>query len=74
MTIASPYHTVNMECIQWNLSITDTLGAEKQLVIQRFTLFGGYFTCTVICFGPAKAVCCREVSLFGEFVIRGSTV
>ena len=28
--------------IQWNLSITDTLGPEKQFVVQRFPLFRGY--------------------------------
>ena len=28
--------------IQWNLSITDALGPEKQFVVQRFPLFRGY--------------------------------
>ena len=28
--------------IQWNLSITDTLETEKQLVAKRFPLFRGY--------------------------------
>ena len=31
-------------CIQWDLSIADILGPEKQVVIQRFPLFKGYLT------------------------------
>ena len=46
--------------LQWDLSIKDTLGPEKQFVIQRFPLF--------------RAVCYREVFTIREFVIRGPTV
>ena len=54
--------------IQWNLSITDTLGTEKQSVIQRFLLFRGYLTCTVIYLVPQKQSVIERFSLLGEFV------
>ena len=38
--------------IQWNLSIRDTLGPEKQFVIQTFPLFRGYFIHITICLDP----------------------
>ena len=50
-------------CIQWNLSITDTLGTKKQFVVQRFPLFRGYLICTAIYLVPQK-----------QFVKRGFTV
>ena len=52
-------------CVQWYLSITNTLGTEKQFAIWRFPLFRGYFIHTVIHI-TSKAVCFREV-----FTIRG---
>ena len=42
--------------IQWNLSITDTLGPEKQFVIQKFPLFKGYFICTIIYPDPQSSL------------------
>jgi hypothetical protein len=60
--------------IQWNLSITDTLGPEKQFVVQRFPLFRGYFICIAIYLDPQKQSVIERFPLLGEFVIRGSTV
>ena len=58
--------------IQWNLSITDTLGTEKQSVTQRFPVFRGYFICTVIYLVSQKQYVIERFSLLGEFVKRGS--
>ena len=41
-------HSIANFDIQWNLSITDTLGTEKQFVIQRFPLFRGCFVYMVV--------------------------
>ena len=60
--------------LQWNLSITDTLGPEKRFVIQRFPLFRGYFICTAIYLDPQKQSVIERFPLLGEFVMRGSTV
>ena len=60
--------------LQWNLSITDTLGTKKQFIIQRFPLFRGYLICTAISLVPQKQSVIERFSLFGEFVKRGSTV
>ena len=60
--------------IQRNLSIMDTLGPEKQFVIERFPLLKAYFMCTAICLDPRKPSVIERFSLLGEFVIRGSTV
>ena len=65
-----------LRSIQWKLSITDTLGpentdtvyAEKQFVVQRFPLFGGYFiilshsNLSTSRSGHHNIVCYREVS------------
>ena len=59
--------------LEWNLSITDTLGPEKQFVIQRFPLLRGYFICTAIYQVPQKQSVIERFPLLGEFVIRGST-
>ena len=61
-------------CIQWNLSITDTLGTEKQFVIQRFPLFRGCFIYMAIHSDPQKQSVIERFPLLGEFVIRGSSV
>ena len=61
-------------CIQGNVSITDTLGPEKQLVVQRFPLFRGYFIHIAIYLDPQKQSVIESFSLLGEFVMRGSTV
>ena len=60
--------------VQWNLSITDTLGPEKQFAIQRFPLFRGCFTYRAIYLVPPKQFVIERFLLLGEFVIRGSTV
>ena len=60
--------------IQWDLSITDTLGTEKQFVIQRFPLFRGYFIRPAIYLVPQKQSVIERFSLLGEFVKRGSAV
>ena len=60
--------------IQWNLSITDALGTEKQFDIQRFPLFRGYFTHITTYLDPQKQSVIERFPLFGEFVIRGSSV
>ena len=52
----------------------DTLGTEKQSVIQRFPLFRGYLICTVIFLDPQKQSVIERFSLLGEFVKRGSAV
>ena len=66
-----PTVDVNIEsiAIQRNLSITDTLGPEKQFVIERFPLLRGYFMCTAICLDPRKPSVIERFSLLGEFVI-----
>ena len=56
--------------IQRNLSITDTLGTEKQFVIQRFPLFRGYFTRTAIYLDPQKQSAIERFSLLGELLIE----
>ena len=53
-----------------NLSTTDTLGAEKQFVIQRFPLFRGCFICIAVYLDPQKWSAIERFSLLGEFVIR----
>ena len=60
--------------IQWNLSIMDTLGPEKQFVIKRFSQFRGCFTYRAIYLVPPKQFVIERFLLLGEFVIRGSTV
>ena len=66
--------------IQWNLSITDTLGTKKEFIvhseyiIQRFPLFRGYLICTAIYLVPPKQSVIERFSLLREFVKRGSTV
>ena len=50
--------------IQWNLSITDTLGPEKQFFIWRFPLFRGYFTCVTIYLDPQKQSVIERFPLF----------
>ena len=60
--------------IQWNLSITDTLGTEKQFVIKRFPLFRGCFIYMAIHSDPQEQFVIERFPLLGEFVIRGSTV
>ena len=60
--------------IQWNLSITDTLGPEKQFAVQRFPQFRGCFTYRAIYLVPPKQFVIERFLLLGEFVIRGSTV
>ena len=60
--------------LQWDLSITDTLGPEKQFVIQRFPLFRGYLACTAIYLDPQKQSVIERFPLLGEFIKRGSTV
>ena len=57
-----------------NLSITDTLGPEKQFVIQRFPLFRGYYICIAIHLDPQKQSVMERFSQLGEFVMSGSTV
>ena len=52
----------------------DTLGTEKQSVIQRFPLFRGYLICTVIYLILQKQSVIERFSLLGEFVKRGSNV
>ena len=52
----------------------DTLGPEKQFVIQRFPLFRGYFICIAICLDPRKQSAIERFLLLGEFVTRGATV
>ena len=59
--------------VQWNLSITKTLGPEKQFVVQRFPLFRGYFVCTAIYLDTRKQFVIERFQLLGEFVIRSST-
>jgi hypothetical protein len=59
--------------IQWNLSITDTLGPEKQFVVQRFPLFRGYFICIAIYLDPQKQSVIKRFPLLGS-CLRGSTV
>ena len=56
--------------IQWNLSIMDTLGTEKQFIVQRFPLFRGYLICTAIYLVPQKLSVIERFSLLGEFVIQ----
>ena len=43
-------HDLSLEIkeVQRNLSITDTLGTEKQFVMKRFPIFRGYFICSTI--------------------------
>ena len=60
--------------MQWNLSITDTLGPEKQFVIQKFPLFRRYLICTAIYLVPQKQSVIERFPLVGEFVKRGSVV
>ena len=56
------YCTSSGHCYtQWNLSITDTLGTEKQFVILRFPLLEVNSKHSNLS-GPTKAVCYREVS------------
>ena len=55
--------------IQWNLSITDTLGPEKQFAIQRFSQFRGCFTYRAIYLAPPKQFVIERFLLLGEFVI-----
>ena len=62
-----------IQYIQRKVSIIDTLGTEKQFVIQRFPLFRGCFICTAIYLDPQKQSVIERFSLLGEFVIRGST-
>ena len=61
-TCVCAYNGTAYTRIQWDLSITDTLGTEKQFAIQRFPLFRGYFYTHNKLFGPAETVCYREVS------------
>ena len=49
--------------IQWNLSMTDTLGTEKLVVIQRFPLFKGYFICISIYLDPQRQSVIERFSL-----------
>ena len=58
--------------MQWNLSITDTLGPEKQFVTQRYPLLRGYFTCIAIYLVPQKQSVIERLPLVGEFVIIGA--
>ena len=67
-------HMHALYIIQWNLSITDALGTEKQFVIQRFPLFRGYFTHITTYLDPQGQSVIERFPLFGEFVIRGSSV
>ena len=60
--------------VQWNFSMTGTLGTEKQFVVQRFPLFRGYFTQTAIYLDQQKQSVMERFSLLGEFVIRDLTV
>ena len=60
--------------MQWNLPITDTLGAEKQFVIPRFPLFGGAFIYITIYLDPQKQSVIERFLLLEELVMRGSTV
>ena len=67
-------HCPAREHIQKNLSMTDTLGPEKQVAIQRFPLFRSYFICIAIYLDPQKQSVIERFSLLGEFVISSSTV
>ena len=59
--------------VQWNLSITNTLGTEKQCAIKRFPLLRrGCFTSIGIRLDPPKQSVMERFSLLEEFVIRGS--
>lgn len=65
--------------IQWNLSTMDTLRIENQVAIWRFPLFTGYFYMLgdIYLDPQKKSVIYRSrstFSLFGEFVIKGSTM
>ena len=60
--------------MQFNLSVTDTLGATEQFIIQRFRLFGGLFVWSLVNSGPRELSVVWRFLLFKEFVIRGSTV
>ena len=51
--------------IQLNLSITDTLGPEKQFVIQRFPLFRGYLISIAISLDPQKQSVIERFLLLG---------
>ena len=76
--IASCFHSLltnhGVLGLQWNLSTMDTLGPEKQCVIQRFPLFRGYFTCMAIYLDAQKQFVVERFPLLGELVIRGSAV
>ena len=52
----------------------DTLGTEKQFVVQRFPLFRGCFIYMVIHWDPQEQSVIERFPLLGEFVKRGSTV
>ena len=54
--------------LQWNFSITDTLGPEKQFVIQRFPLLSVYFIHIAIYLGPQKQSVMERFSLLGELL------
>jgi hypothetical protein len=66
-------HSILMPSLHlwWNLSITDTLGTEKQFAIQRLPLLRGYFTCMSIYLDP-QAVCYTEVSTIRELCYKRS--
>ena len=53
--------------IQWDLSTADTLGTDKQFVIERFPLFGGCFIHITICLDPHTYVCTRDPPNTGHF-------
>ena len=63
-----------VRAIQRNLSITDTLGTEKQFVKQGFPLFVGYFTVYIqLCIYLDHKISFR-FSLLEEFFVSSSTV
>ena len=61
--------------IQWNLSVTDTLGTEYITVCctEVTTIFRYYFVCITIYLDPENSVI-ERFSLLGEFVIGGYAI
>ena len=68
------YSRLSVYRIQWDLSIMDTLGPEKQFVVQRFPLFRGCFTCVTIYLVPQQQSVIERFPLLRELVVRGSPV
>ena len=52
----------------------DTLGHEKQFVVQRFPLFRGCFICTTFYADPQKQSVIERFPLLGEFIAGDSVV